>query len=132
MLKKAYQIDNLYMPLQLTRTLAAKVDYDCVALMTLKHFLSSRVHISKSITKRIIEPYSGYYSCFGYLNNPKFTVSNIREVKKLRVHLWVCALFRRYLYYRTKMFLLVCNALCNLKTKLGNNLPNASPITTEN
>ena len=84
--------DHLYMPLQRSYEAAANLDYNDIALESVRHLLPLTSEIARQVAQKTLIMYSDYQCHSGVLSSPQVRISSLRDIEMFQVYLCLCVL----------------------------------------
>ncbi|ELS30389.1 MULTISPECIES: hypothetical protein [Pseudanabaena] len=84
--------DHLYMPLQRCYEAAGDLEYDDIALESVRHLLSLTSEIARQVSQKTLIMHSDYQCYSGVLSSPQIRISSLRDIEMFQVYLCLCVL----------------------------------------
>ena len=84
--------DHLYMPLQRAYEAAGNLEYDDIALESVRHLLPLTSEIARQVSQKTLIMHSDYQCHSGVLSSPQIRVSSLRDIEMFQVYLCLCVL----------------------------------------
>ncbi len=96
--------DHLYMPLQRCYEAAGDLEYDDIALESVRHLLTLTSEIARQVSQKTLIMYSDYQCHSGVLSSPQIRISSLRDIEMFQVYLCLCALEKNIFSIQQELF----------------------------
>ncbi|MCY7331970.1 MAG: hypothetical protein LH649_04780 [Pseudanabaena sp. CAN_BIN31] len=96
--------DHLYMPLQRCYEAAGNLEYDDIALESVRHLLPLTSELARQVSQKTLIMYSDYQCHSGVLSSPQVRVSSLRDIEMFQVYLCLCVLEKSVASIQQELF----------------------------
>ncbi|WP_271253004.1 hypothetical protein [Pseudanabaena sp. Chao 1811] len=96
--------DHLYMPLQRAYEAAANLDYNDIALESVRQLLPLTSEIARQVSQKTLIMYSDYRCYSGELSSPQVRISSLRDIEMFQVYLCLCVLEKNVAAIQQELF----------------------------
>ncbi len=96
--------DHLYMPLQRCYEAAGNLEYNDIALESVRHLLTSTSEIARQVSQKTLIMYSDYQCHSGVLSSPQIRISSLRDIEMFQVYLCLCVLEKSIFSIQQELF----------------------------
>jgi hypothetical protein len=96
--------DHLYMPLQRSYEAAGNLEYDDLALESVRHLLLRTSEIARQVSQKTLIMYSDYQCRSGVLSSSQVRISSLRDIEMFQVYLCLCVLEKSVASIQEELF----------------------------
>ena len=96
--------DHLYMPLQRSYEAAGNLDYDDLALESVRQLLMLTSEIARQVAQKTLIMHSDYQCYNGVLSSPQIRISSLRDIEMFQVYLCLCVLEKNVASIQEELF----------------------------
>ena len=96
--------DHFYMPLQRCYEAAGNLEYEDIALASVRHLLTLTSEIARRVSQKTLIMHSDYQCYSGVLSSPQIRISSLRDIEMFQVYLCLCVLEKSVASIQQELF----------------------------
>jgi hypothetical protein len=96
--------DHLYMPLQRCYEASGNLEYNDIALESVRHLLPLTSEIARQVSHKTLIMHSDYQCHSGVLGSPQVRISSLRDIEMFQVYLCLCVLEKSVASIQQELF----------------------------